>query len=47
MKELNCVLNFITPFESDQPLPRNLIGDPERFKQVAINIIQNAIDASH
>jgi hypothetical protein len=32
VNELNSILGFINPAEFEKPLPRNLIGDPERFK---------------
>ena len=32
MKDLNKILDFISADDLNEPIPRNLIGDPERFK---------------
>ena len=44
--EQHPLLNYIPKMEVNKKLPKNLIGDPERLQQVALNIIQNAIQYS-
>lgn len=41
------LLNYIPNIDKNQLLPRFMIGDPDRLQQVAINIIQNAIQYSY
>ena len=44
-KKTHPLLIYLSEFKNlNHLLPKHLIGDPERVQQVAINIIQNAID---
>lgn len=37
------LFNQISKLDLNQELPRRVIGDPDRFEQMAINIITNSI----